>query len=255
MVCLNENISFNVKSLRNKLTLEMKSFIDDYDHLLKDEKYVLSLKNKIEKKIKDLFLDNYFIYLTMNEDICSFKHKRGKNEGFICSKLIKTNIEDNKKDYLCCTHSKKHIPKKRINKKELTLKNNDKDKIIESIPIGVFEKPNIIPLNCEENKKELTLKNNNKEDNEILDNRENIKMMKLPKIRNKIDLSLKNNNKDKQDTYSCKRLNIYKDYIFNKDYKYETLFKEYSLIDFVINKFKNKKFKNKKFKNYRFNLL
>jgi hypothetical protein len=61
---------------------------------------------------------------------------------------------------------------------------------------------------------------------------------------------IKTNVEDNKKDYTFKRLNIYKNYIFNKDYKYETLFKEYSLIDFVINKFKNKKYKN-----YRFNLL
>ena len=79
-----------------------------------------------------------------------------------------------------------------------------------------------------------------------------------PKKRiNKKDLTLKNNEQDKNienkivpSKLKFKRLNIYKNYILNKDYKYKTFFKEYSLLDFVLNKFKNKKYKD-----YRFNLL
>jgi hypothetical protein len=31
----------------------------------------------------------------------------------MCQKKIRTNIVDNNPDYLCCSHSKIHIPKKR----------------------------------------------------------------------------------------------------------------------------------------------
>lgn len=39
-----------------------------------------------------------------------------KKEGYMCHKKIKTNIEGGKQDFLCCTHSKLHIPKKRKKK-------------------------------------------------------------------------------------------------------------------------------------------
>lgn len=238
MVCLNKNISFNVKSLRNKLTLEMKSFIDDYDHLLKDEKYVLSLKNNIEKKIKELFWDNHFIYLTMNNDMCSFKHKRGKNEGFICSKLIKTNIEDNKKDYLCCTHSKKHIPKKR--------------KIIKDLEVSEIKKT-IEPV-IFDNKEIISDKSRNR--NIILENKfekvENVGKVENKLVSKKMEMNDKNiifnnklllksnikrNNFKVLKTYNknINNIDLYKKRVYN-DKGYKSLIKEIKLSDFIINK-------------------
>lgn len=81
MVCLNENISFNIKSLKTNLSLKLKTIIDDYDHILNDN-IILSLKNNIEKKIKELFNNDHFIYINMNNNICTFKHKRGSKDGF-----------------------------------------------------------------------------------------------------------------------------------------------------------------------------
>jgi hypothetical protein len=45
----------------------------------------------------------------------------------MCCKKIRTNLDGEKPDYLCSTHSKKHIPKKRIKKNSCsntTIKNN-----------------------------------------------------------------------------------------------------------------------------------
>lgn len=119
MVCLNENISFNIKSLKTNLSLKLKTIIDDYDHILNDN-IILSLKNNIEKKIKELFNNDHFIYINMNNNICTFKHKRGSKDGFFCTRKINTNLINDEKDYLCCRHSKKHIPRKKENRKVIS---------------------------------------------------------------------------------------------------------------------------------------
>lgn len=215
MVCLNENISFNVKTLKKNLSLELKDIIDTYDNIL-DKKIVSSLKNKIEKKIKELFWNDHFIYLNMNPNLCVHKYKKGNNEGYLCSKKIKTNLEGQNKDYLCCLHSKKHIPKKRKEKKK-----NNVEKYNPVTPSVKYDKKILL-----ENKKQTNISN-------ILIPKENIK-------------------KSYNTTFFNFQNNIYYKYnIINKHGFYTELIKEVPLLDFCINKLK--KFKNKKHK--LFNLL
>lgn len=60
----------------------------------------------------------------MDENYCVHKFTKGKKEGYYCSKKINTNLESGEsKDFLCCKHSKKHIPKKKI--KHQPSANND----------------------------------------------------------------------------------------------------------------------------------
>jgi hypothetical protein len=70
------------------------------------------MKNIVNEKI-NFVKTNHFWYTNSSDDICTFIHKRGKKEGHMCHKRIRINISDEKQDYLCSTHSKKHIPKKR----------------------------------------------------------------------------------------------------------------------------------------------
>jgi hypothetical protein len=43
----------------------------------------------------------HFWYINSSDSICTYVHKRGKKEGHMCHKKIRTNIGDNKPDYLC----------------------------------------------------------------------------------------------------------------------------------------------------------
>lgn len=244
MVCLNENISFNINSLKKELILEMKKLISfSFNTLLEEEKVNLSnnekvtfLEEKIENKVTSLFHNDNFIYLTMNNKHCSFKHQRGNNEGYFCSKKIRTNLEGQKKDYLCCLHSKKHIPKKRKEKK----KNNHTtyDQVIPSVK-------NVEPF-LEDKKEEKE--------------KPNIELLEFapPKLNNSNIPRLNKYNKYKSNTniinvrdpYNYN--NIYKRFIINENGTYKTLIKEIPLLDFCINKIKN--IKNKKYINYN-NLL
>lgn len=230
MVCLNENIKFNVKTLKNNLILKMKNFIDGCDHFL-NEKNILYLKTSIEKEIKDLFYNDHFIDMNMDESLCSFKHKRGSNNGYFCCKKIKTNLQGQKKDYLCSKHSRRHIPKKRKIKQTnipTTVTNSVEDKSFKVEPI--LAKNNISSSNLDENK--------NKIDTTKKDIDKNIK-----KINNGTRCHQVIYNKDKilNAQKEINKKNIYKNNILNYEHNYEILFKEFYLMDFVINKIKKNK--------------
>lgn len=112
MVCLNEFIPFSKVYLRNNLISEMETLIDDELNSYIENYIICKIKCKIQKKLKNLFDTDSFIYKNMHENFCTHKFKRGKNEGFFCCKKIRTNIPNGKKDFLCATHSKLHISKK-----------------------------------------------------------------------------------------------------------------------------------------------
>ena len=81
--------------------------------ILSKKNIIKKISKKINNKIKDLFSTDHFLYLSMNDDFCVHKFKKGKNEGKFCGKKIRTNLNGKKNDYLCCSHSKEHIPTKR----------------------------------------------------------------------------------------------------------------------------------------------
>lgn len=160
----------------------------------------------------------------MNPNLCTFKHKKGSKEGYFCCKNIRTNIIDGKKDFLCCKHSKKHIPKKRKEKK----KQSNKD---ESLYFKI--------KNQDENQEQEKLKKLHKKENTPKYNSFSV-IKEIKKVNNNFL-----NNK-----INIKKINVYKDLLLNDEYKYETLFKDFSLLDFCINKFKKTK---KCKKNYLYN--
>lgn len=142
MVCLNRKLPINLIQMRTELIKEIDYIIDNKLYFLDvifsslkndikndENKYnnkIDKLKNNIIKEIKNKINADNFIYRIIDDDHCTFKHKRGKNEGHYCSKKINTNLEGQKKDYLCCTHSKKHVPKKKgINKGNHTSPSNN----------------------------------------------------------------------------------------------------------------------------------
>lgn len=149
MVCLNKNISFRKLKLRDNL---IKEVIDEFDRKFylydgnglekidENEKIKLTIsiasdvKKIIKNRIKDLFSDNHFLYINMNNNVCTHMFKKGKNEGYFCHKNITSN--GNKENYVCTIHNKDHIPKKRIIKdiKNTTENTFNNKKIIKNNP-------------------------------------------------------------------------------------------------------------------------
>lgn len=234
MVCFNDKLPINLDQMNREIIKKLDKIIEDQLYYLDDkiisEDKKIRLKNQIIKEMKDKIKSDNFIYLIMDDNYCTYKYKRGKNERNYCSKKIRTNLEGQKKDYLCCKHSKKHIPEKR------------KEKINETkydlVSPGVNDIKNNIKLKLDpdENKNEIVsrevchmmtpniskIKNNN-----------NVLSLKSKIIKQNVKIKeIENNSKD--------RTNIYKECVINKNYIYETLKKEYSLLDFCINKIKNK---------------
>lgn len=141
MVCLNTNISFNKLKLKNNIQKELLNEINDNFHLcggfglvklednikLELNQIIISKINKlVEKKINDLFSNDYFIYKNMDDNKCTYKFKKGKNEDNFCCKNITKN--GNKSKYVCTKHNPEHIPKKR-NIKNKSSKNKNSNVI------------------------------------------------------------------------------------------------------------------------------
>lgn len=136
MVCLNEYITFNKLKLQKNI---IENVVDNVnrnyyfygipkleriDENIR-EKITNSIVNDVNKiiknTIKNLFSSDHFIYVNMKDDLCTYKHKKGKNEGYICCKRITKN--GCKKNYVCTKHNKYHTPMKKGN----TKKNNASD--------------------------------------------------------------------------------------------------------------------------------
>lgn len=119
MVCLNEVVPFNKITLRNNINKNIQEMIKlNFELDLKK-----NIMEKIQKSIKDnifeMFGNDHFLYLNIDNNHCIHKYKRGKNDGHFCLKKIKTNLKGEDKDYRCAKHSKKHIPKKRNNSRKI----------------------------------------------------------------------------------------------------------------------------------------
>jgi hypothetical protein len=103
------------KSIRNIMLEVMPEYFDKEILVEKTENKKKVMESIIRNKVNDTKSDNFW-YINSSDKICTFKHKRGNNEGYMCCKKIRTNLDGEKPDYLCSTHSKEHIPKKRIKK-------------------------------------------------------------------------------------------------------------------------------------------
>lgn len=153
MVCFNKNLPINLKQMKKVLLSEIDYIINDKLYFLdiifsslkndlkKDEdKYnnkIKKLKDNIIKEISNKFNSDYFLYKIMDDNHCTFKHKRGKRESEFCCKKITNNGD--KKKYLCTNHNPKHIPQPKVinkNNEEVlsSITNiNDNKKIRENI--------------------------------------------------------------------------------------------------------------------------
>lgn len=113
MVCLNTFVSFNKIKLKNNLKVNLNEYIKlEIPEL--SPKMIFKINNKINNKLDNLFSDDNFIFINMNDNLCGHKYKKGKQEGHFCCKKITVNGD--KSNYVCTKHNKNHIPKKRIKK-------------------------------------------------------------------------------------------------------------------------------------------
>lgn len=122
LVCKNK-LTNSIKDIMQKV---MEKYFDDEVLNKKIENKKKLMQNIIKEKI-NIVKDNNFWYVNSSDSICTYIHKRGKKEGYMCHRKINTNIEGHKKDYLCCKHSKLHIPKRRIIKNKKSIINKDFD--------------------------------------------------------------------------------------------------------------------------------
>lgn len=163
MVCLNKVISFEKIKLRNNIKKEIVNKIND-DFYLYNEPGLVKLENNIklelnqiiinkinkliEKKIDDLFSSDYFIYKNMNDNLCTYKIKKGKSaDNFCCKKITKNG---NKLKYVCTKHNPDHIPRKR-NTKNTQL----------NVITDISNKPSLKNI-CNNKSSMLSIKKNNK---------------------------------------------------------------------------------------------
>lgn len=123
MVCLNENISFKKLVLRDNLNKEIIQAIRLNSELDLDENIFKKIKNIIHYKFKELFSNNYFLYINMDDNVCSHMFKRGKKEGHFCHKKITSN--GNRENYVCTIHNKNHKPQKKNKNHIKNIKNHN----------------------------------------------------------------------------------------------------------------------------------
>lgn len=114
MVVLNSEILVN----KNKMIGSIRDIMEQVLHKYFDEEMLVDNVEKKRKILQEVIneklcriKDKHFWHINCSEKVCTHFFKRGKKEGYMCHKKIKTNIEGDKKDFLCCTHSKLHIPK------------------------------------------------------------------------------------------------------------------------------------------------
>lgn len=127
MVVINDNICFSMKKLRKHFSDDIKNFINRaLEHYLNEEE-IKKIAENTGEYVKEKLLEDNFIYLTMDDNLCTYKYRRGKKDGNYCCKKITKN--GNKHKYVCTRHNPDHIPKKRKNK---NFKNSKNCKIFEN---------------------------------------------------------------------------------------------------------------------------
>lgn len=114
MTVLNEKVPINIRQMKMQILLEIDEvvenelyYIDNINNKIKNQ-----LKKNIIKNMKEKINMDIFIYNIMDNNHCTYKHRRGKNEGKFCCKNI--TKKGNKKKYVCRTHNKDHIPEKKV---------------------------------------------------------------------------------------------------------------------------------------------
>lgn len=117
MVVLNEFLPISILSLKTQFSNKLIDILDDkLDYYIETSTVIKKndkkrLFNNIVKEVKNIISSDHFLYLIMDNNYCTHKYRKGKNEGKYCAKKIRSN--NPKKVYLCCSHDKEHVPKKK----------------------------------------------------------------------------------------------------------------------------------------------
>ena len=114
-----------VYSIRDIMNKVMEKYFEDEVLCKTKEKKQKMMKTIIKEKIEKTNTIHFW-YLNSSSNVCTYIYKRGKKEGYMCHRKIRTNIGNNKPDYLCAQHSKLHITKKREKPKQEIIENIDK---------------------------------------------------------------------------------------------------------------------------------
>lgn len=86
MVFLNENISFDIKSLKLNLCIELRSILDDILEPYVGKDKLEFIGDYMVKHIKNMFDSNYFVYRNMDKNLCTHLFKRVKRKGIFAVK-------------------------------------------------------------------------------------------------------------------------------------------------------------------------
>lgn len=189
MVCLNENLTINIKQMKNIFISKLDNIIEHELHYIEGINDIKKdkIKNAIIKEIKNEMNTDYFMYSIMDDKYCTYKHSRGKKEHQFCCKKITNN--GNSKKYVCTIHNKLHIPKKKVNFNISDKNINIMDKYENNgyNNLKLIEYKNIDPILESKNKKKRKninskmIKNNDKH-NTIIRKNINSKMLINKKI-------------------------------------------------------------------------
>lgn len=239
MICLNKKLPVDMEEMK-------KVFIKELDVIIEHKLYYLDVmfpnlkndikndeniyndkikkfKNNILKEFKSKFDSDNFIYRIIDQNHCTFKHEKGKNEGKFCCKKITKN--GNKKKFICRIHNKDHIPKKKIKLHEYETSENiekTKNNRIISDKVEIYhDKINGKIVDINNDKKNIEKNRNIRKNNENFRNKNiYINKFNINSFRKKI-----NYHKDNISNYI-----IYnnKKYFNNKPYKHNI-----TLADFI----------------------
>jgi hypothetical protein len=183
MVVLNDFLPISILSLKTHISNNIMGILDDnLDYYIETSSIIKKndkkkLFDNILKEVKNTISSDHFLFLIMDNNYCTHKYKKGKNEGKYCAKKIRSN--NPKKVYLCCTHDKNHIPKK-------------KKKNVENIYSTELINDNIIDKNelRDVEKVNVNINYNSKLNNKVIDN------FKLNNINDKMEINKKTNVKN-----------------------------------------------------------
>ena len=107
-----------VHSIKDIMNEAMEKYFEDEVLCKTKEKRQKMIKEKKEKTNTNT---KHFQYLNSSSNNCTYIHKRGKNEGYMCHKKITKNGD--KKKFICIKHNPNHIPKKKREKNSKYNKN------------------------------------------------------------------------------------------------------------------------------------
>jgi hypothetical protein len=100
MVIFNSEVLICKNSLEKSIKIIMNEVMQQYfdnEILLKTTEEKKDIMNKIIKEKENKIKENHFWYYNSSPNVCTFIHKRGKKQGFMCHKKKKELIVMEKK--------------------------------------------------------------------------------------------------------------------------------------------------------------